>query len=68
MHIYVYILQQGDGHLFSIDIVDAAGTEIRGTFFKDACDKFQPMIETGKVYFKYLFIYMYIYIYEFRCI
>ena len=25
------------------------GTEIRGTFFKEACDKFRPLIEEGKV-------------------
>jgi hypothetical protein len=26
-----------------------SGTEIRGTFFKEACDKFQPILEEGKV-------------------
>jgi replication factor A1 len=40
---------KGSGQLFSIDLLDATGGEIRGTFFKDACDKFFPMLQEGKV-------------------
>ena len=36
--------------LFSFDVVDESG-EIRVTAFKEQCDKFQPMIEIGKVYY-----------------
>ena len=35
---------KGQGTLFSIDLLDSEGTEIRATFFKDACEKFFPMI------------------------
>lgn len=41
---------RGEGHLFSVDLLDAHGGEIRGTFFKDACDKFEPILQEGKVY------------------
>eukprot|EP01036_Dinobryon_divergens_P023274 gene23274-31602_t len=41
---------KGEGTLFSIDLLDNQNTEIRATFFKDACDKFFPLIEQGKVY------------------
>ena len=40
---------KGEGTLFSIDLIDNAGTEIRATFFKEACTKFFPIIEEGKV-------------------
>lgn len=40
---------KGEGTLFSIDLLDNQNTEIRATFFKDACDKFFPLIEQGKV-------------------
>jgi hypothetical protein len=40
---------RGDGTLFSIDLLDNLGTEIRATFFKEACDKFYSLIEEGKV-------------------
>ena len=40
---------KGEGTLFSIDLLDSQNTEIRATFFKDACDKFYPLIEQGKV-------------------
>ncbi len=39
---------KGEGHLFSIDLTDSKG-EIKATFFKEACDKFYPAIEEGKV-------------------
>jgi len=41
---------KGEGTVFSIDLLDAENTEIRGTFFKEACEKFFPMLEQGKVY------------------
>lgn len=41
---------KGEGTLFSIDLLDSTGGEIRGTFFKDACEKFYPILEEGKVY------------------
>jgi replication factor A1 len=40
---------KGEGTLFSIDLLDNMGGEIKGTFFKDACDKFFPVLEEGKV-------------------
>ena len=41
---------RGEGHLFSMDLVDESG-EIRATAFKDQCDKFYDMIEIGKVFY-----------------
>jgi len=41
---------KGDGTLFSIDLLDNSGKEIRATFFKEACTKFYPILEEGKVY------------------
>lgn len=40
---------KGEGTLFSIDLVDRDGTEIRGTFFKDACTKFYGVLDEGQV-------------------
>lgn len=40
---------KGEGTLFSIDLLDSDGGEIRATFFKEACDKFFPVLEEGKV-------------------
>jgi replication factor A1 len=42
---------KGEGSLFSCDLLDEHGTEIRATFFKDAVDKFFDVIHEGKVYF-----------------
>ncbi len=39
---------RGEGHLFSMDLLDESG-EIRATAFKEQCDKFYHMIEVGKV-------------------
>lgn len=39
---------RGEGHLFSMDLVDESG-EIRATAFKEQCDKYYNMIEVGKV-------------------
>lgn len=41
---------RGEGHLFSMDLVDESG-EIRATAFKEQCDKFYNMIEIGKVFY-----------------
>jgi len=41
---------RGEGHLFSMDLIDESG-EIRATAFKAECDKFYDMIEIGKVYY-----------------
>ena len=40
---------RGEGTLFSIDLLDSAGGEIRATFFKDACEKWFPQLEEQKV-------------------
>jgi replication factor A1 len=40
---------KGEGTLFSIDLLDSDGGEIRATFFKEACDKWFPVLEEGKV-------------------
>lgn len=42
---------KGEGTLFSIDLLDSQGGEIRATFFKEACDKFFGVLEQGKVRF-----------------
>lgn len=41
---------KGDGSLFSIDPLDSLGTDIRTTFFKEAVDKFHPILTVDKVY------------------
>jgi len=33
-----------------VDLLDSDGGEIRGTFFKDTCEKFFPILEQQKVY------------------
>jgi len=38
------------GKLFSVDLVDSEGTEIRATFFREAVDLFLPRLEVGNVY------------------
>jgi replication factor A1 len=42
---------RGEGKLFSVDLLDEHGTEIRATFFRDAVDKFHPLVEPEGVYF-----------------
>jgi replication factor A1 len=42
--------QKGEGYLMSIELLDEAGGEIRGTFFKEAVDKYNPILEEGAVY------------------
>lgn len=41
---------KGEGELFSIDLLDSQGSEIRATFFKEAAKKYFQDIEEGKVY------------------
>lgn len=45
-----YSNARGEGKVFSFDLVDAAGGEIKATAFTDACDKFYDVIQKGKVY------------------
>ncbi len=40
---------KGSGSLFSIDVLDAQGGEIRCTFFGEAAEHFFPIIEEGRV-------------------
>jgi OB-fold nucleic acid binding domain len=42
--------QRGEGYLCSIDLLDEQGGEVRGTFFKDAVDKFCDMLQVNSVY------------------
>ena len=39
---------RGEGHLFSMDLLDESG-EIRATAFKNECDKFEPIVQEDKV-------------------
>lgn len=41
---------KGEGSLFSVDLLDSSGMDIRATFFKEAVDKFYNMLEINKVY------------------
>ncbi|KAL5203099.1 hypothetical protein ABZP36_014051 [Zizania latifolia] len=41
---------KGSGAVFSFDLLDAHGGEIRASCFKEAVDKFYSLIEVGKVY------------------
>jgi replication factor A1 len=41
---------KGEGSLFSIELLDASGMDIRATMFKEAVDKFYNYFEVGKVY------------------
>jgi replication factor A1 len=42
---------RGEGTLFSVDLLDEEGGEIRGTFFKDMCERYFPILQEGKVYY-----------------
>ena len=42
--------QNGDGCVFSIEILDKNGGEIKGTFFNDVAEKFYPLISVGNTY------------------
>jgi replication factor A1 len=41
---------KGEGSLFSIDLLDSSGIDIRATLFKEAVDAFYNYFEVGKVY------------------
>ena len=41
---------KGEGSLFSIDLLDKSGIDIRVTMFKGACDKFYNFFQVGQVY------------------
>ena len=41
---------RGEGQLMSLDLVDAAGGEIRGTFFGAAASKYHALLTIGKVF------------------
>lgn len=42
--------QKGSGKLFSVDLVDSEGGEIRATMFNRALEKWFPLIEEGQIY------------------
>lgn len=41
---------KGEGSLFSVSLLDESGMDIRATFFKEAVDRFHPMLHEGQVY------------------
>jgi len=41
---------RGEGSLFSIELLDSSGMDIKATMFKEAVDKFYNLIQVGKVY------------------
>lgn len=41
---------RGEGNLFSIDLLDEDGSEIKGTFFKQDADKWIEVLQEGQVY------------------
>lgn len=41
---------KGEGRLFSVDLIDQAGDQIRATAFTNVVDRFYPLLEEGKVY------------------
>ena len=42
---------KGEGKLFGIELLDEYASEIRATFFRDAVDKFFPLLQEGQVYY-----------------
>nr|CCA21790.1 replication protein A 70 kDa DNAbinding subunit puta [Albugo laibachii Nc14] len=42
---------RGQGKLFSIDLLDSKGGEIRATMFNDAVDKFYDVLRPGQVFY-----------------
>jgi replication factor A1 len=41
---------KGEGSLFSIELLDSSGTDVRATLFKEAVDKFYNLLNVGQVY------------------
>ena len=56
---------RGNGKVFSVDLLDKDGGEIKGSFFNQSVDKFFDQIESGKIYTfsKGMPIFAYIYIF-----
>eukprot|EP01071_Lankesteria_metandrocarpae_P006425 Lankesteria_metandrocarpae@DN4352_c0_g1_i2.p1 len=46
-----YNTARGEGKLFSVDLVDADGGEIRATFFNKGADKYHQMLQPNSVFF-----------------
>jgi len=42
---------RGEGKLFSVELIDDASAEIRGTFFGAAVDKYYETVHEGGVYY-----------------
>lgn len=45
-----YTNARGEGKFFSFDLLDAQGGEIRVVCWNDQCDRWEPVIDQGKVY------------------
>ena len=41
---------KGEGSLFSMELLDSSGVDVRCTFFKEGVDKFYNFLEVGRVY------------------
>jgi replication factor A1 len=41
---------RGEGSLFSVELLDSSGSDVKATFFKEAVDKFFNLFQIGKVY------------------
>jgi replication factor A1 len=41
---------RGNGKVFSVDLLDKDGGEIKASFFNSSCDKFYPDLEVGNIY------------------
>lgn len=41
---------RGEGSLFSIELLDSSGMDVKATMFKEAVDKFYNLIQVGQVY------------------
>eukprot|EP00584_Thalassiosira_punctigera_P000883 CAMPEP_0172535332 /NCGR_PEP_ID=MMETSP1067-20121228/7393_1 /TAXON_ID=265564 ORGANISM="Thalassiosira punctigera, Strain Tpunct2005C2" /NCGR_SAMPLE_ID=MMETSP1067 /ASSEMBLY_ACC=CAM_ASM_000444 /LENGTH=642 /DNA_ID=CAMNT_0013320263 /DNA_START=160 /DNA_END=2088 /DNA_ORIENTATION=- len=41
---------RGEGSLFSAELLDSSGTDVKCTFFKEAVDKWYSFLEEGQVY------------------
>ncbi|KAM0877103.1 hypothetical protein ACQ4PT_035748 [Festuca glaucescens] len=50
-HVHHYTNARGPGKLFTFDLLDAHGGEIRAKCFNEVVDKFCDLIEVDKVYF-----------------
>lgn len=47
---FQYKSKEGEGQLFSIELVDRDGGEVRGTFFGDMCDRYYDYLQEGRMY------------------